>query len=898
MTKIMPGLQQQLLFDVEMSTKFCYQPVFDFNNNSVLEDKFHAEEDVQLFHNEINVKVEPNEAMAQSQLNNISSHVEASDPFLSTGTYNQVYGLYNSEALNSPTNRKKTGGRKERTPRTLLKLMERHRHNERVRHHTLNERLRVICQFVPGSGEDGRETKVVMMQRIISYIAYLENTICQIRSQLGLTAEPCLTPLTIQLRRQIDEFAKLAVVPNMDEATKSKRSRMEPKKEAPRRYKISSPTVDSTTDIPFYTKPYYHNSQESSQDSMAPTSTFYSMNSDNSLPHWLEDPMLHSNDDFESLFDHPVFDKSNHFQPIITSDSFSKVNDVTMSECFFEPIQESFTILSQPTSDSSKQSDHTNHDILSESMQQVFGLNSSNETDSDFLTSMVVSPDKVLSISQEAPPSHAEFLSSQDTHSSQEPIHDEVPINSSLFLTNDHPQSMMMSTEQESHNRPDEGASEVSKDNSAYEHPTLIANHEETVTSNLDEENNITEQTQESKIFRLEERIHCMEDATSSLWSPLHRNKRKQYTPTKHEPLMNMTNYYSTPDDSNDGTSMYETPINFTNMLNSCHRYTKSEQSMNSNLDMINEKDVSPTDQSFKTSETLNTLVKIEPNVTSPEARKSARIENLNVERESLSVNKEIQTTLAAFINPQEMPSNASVTITNTENQQVLHQIPYSWTFHSMNDTAGKKYNSTNTPQTIIKIHRPQAPQMKENIPPITNCKLDLRKTSWMNGFMMFSRLNRKNFISANPGVHTSHISKLMGQSWRNMSDEAQQPYKDKAQLFLSDTIPGNGEIELEKKSNRISIVKICGSSKPGGACQPLPVSDVSSGSIPPSVSFKPISPAANIRSSAASTLQPLASAIRPVASSSNLRPIVTSSSIRPVTASLPIYNSQRWMYL
>ena len=33
-------------------------------------------------------------------------------------------------------------------------------------------------------------------------------------------------------------------------------------------------------------------------------------------------------------------------------------------------------------------------------------------------------------------------------------------------------------------------------------------------------------------------------------------------------------------------------------------------------------------------------------------------------------------------------------------------------------------------------------------------------------------------FLSANPGVHTSHISKMMGHAWRSMPAEKQLPYK------------------------------------------------------------------------------------------------------------------------
>ncbi|KAI0213310.1 hypothetical protein LSAT2_001657 [Lamellibrachia satsuma] len=56
--------------------------------------------------------------------------------------------------------------------------------------------------------------------------------------------------------------------------------------------------------------------------------------------------------------------------------------------------------------------------------------------------------------------------------------------------------------------------------------------------------------------------------------------------------------------------------------------------------------------------------------------------------------------------------------------------------------------------------------------------RIDHRKTSWMNGFMMYSRLHRKLYIEENPGVHTSHISKLMGHDWRQLSPTQQQPYR------------------------------------------------------------------------------------------------------------------------
>ncbi|XP_041350584.1 transcription factor Sox-17-alpha-like [Gigantopelta aegis] len=95
---------------------------------------------------------------------------------------------------------------------------------------------------------------------------------------------------------------------------------------------------------------------------------------------------------------------------------------------------------------------------------------------------------------------------------------------------------------------------------------------------------------------------------------------------------------------------------------------------------------------------------------------------------------------------------------------------------------------------TLTRKQKAQAFKIERGILPVSvsddtnsdgkQTKVDLRKTSWMNGFMMYSRLNRRRFIEANPGVLTSNISKMMGQAWRNMSDMEQIPYKEKAKQF------------------------------------------------------------------------------------------------------------------
>lgn len=73
-----------------------------------------------------------------------------------------------------------------------------------------------------------------------------------------------------------------------------------------------------------------------------------------------------------------------------------------------------------------------------------------------------------------------------------------------------------------------------------------------------------------------------------------------------------------------------------------------------------------------------------------------------------------------------------------------------------------------------------------------------------MNGFMMFSRYNRKKFIEANPGVHTSHISKILGHTWRNMSAEDQKPYKDEAKLYAKEM--RNDNLTCQENSGNVEL--------------------------------------------------------------------------------------------
>lgn len=50
-----------------------------------------------------------------------------------------------------------------------------------------------------------------------------------------------------------------------------------------------------------------------------------------------------------------------------------------------------------------------------------------------------------------------------------------------------------------------------------------------------------------------------------------------------------------------------------------------------------------------------------------------------------------------------------------------------------------------------------------------------------MNAFMVWSREKRKTLSQANPRMHNSEISKILGAQWKQMEEESKQPYIQKA---------------------------------------------------------------------------------------------------------------------
>ncbi|BFZ12399.1 hypothetical protein BsWGS_15438 [Bradybaena similaris] len=174
---------------------------------------------------------------------------------------------------------------KDKTPKSLKMLKEIHRENERLRHHSLNQHLRLICRKVPGSAESGKETKVVMMQRIISYVAYLENTARFMCAELGVKPNPTWLKVTSSLQ-DMDESEtwkkEYLAVHSEDSRDSEVFSR-----NVSRHLTLSSPTIDSTTDLngnsafPFKRPRSNRQPSQESQDSSAATSSL-SMDGDSS----------------------------------------------------------------------------------------------------------------------------------------------------------------------------------------------------------------------------------------------------------------------------------------------------------------------------------------------------------------------------------------------------------------------------------------------------------------------------------------------------------------------------------------------------------------------------------------------------------------------------------------
>ncbi|KAL8588786.1 hypothetical protein ACOMHN_035282 [Nucella lapillus] len=473
----------------------------------------------------------------------------------------------------SPHGRKKcTGSRKIRTPNTLQHMMEKHRHSERKRHHSLNERLKTICKLIPGSALENRETKVVMMQRVISYIAYLENSIHVLCQQMGLRPHSSWVLLTTAFTAYFHDYFKgiedadmgdeevLAATHNLSQSMKEteEEDSFNIVSKVGHQRKVSSPTVDSTTDS---------------------------------------------------------------VVPIMQPPPGVEMGEKEEEELLSSGVGELWA--------------------LYQSAQEMPGTVGTGHGDAEvfFRSSMDDGVSAILEIS------------SSTAENQDKPLF--------LGLGEDYRQ---------------EADLRKTTDNSALCRP---------------------------------------HPPTSPHPSPVEKSLSSLYTIQKHIP---------------------DTVI---------HRRNKRKQ-------------LSPRRSALR-DDYLSDKAYL-PSWSTSSSESSAQ-----------GFGKEGSCSKVQRVVPYNIRCN---------HRHPVQRLQASGAKLGINPISAPLYIPPAASQKPDRERASEQPQEK-----VQSTKLDLRKTSWMNGFMMFSRLNRSKFIQAHPGVHTSHISKIMGHAWRNMTKEDQAPYREKAQV-------------------------------------------------------------------------------------------------------------------
>ncbi|XP_060079792.1 uncharacterized protein LOC132559189 [Ylistrum balloti] len=553
----------------------------------------------------------------------------------------------------------------DRTPNTLLRI-ERHRQNERVRHHSLNKSMMNVCNKVPGIGNFLKETKVVMMQRIIAYICYLENTLQSVCDNLGLRISQLRLPtnlLTEQWQPNADRSkAKASTVGcskpsrlrvNLKESigscmrpyrTRNKLlKRLEPV--AKRHLKVSSPTIDSTTD----------NTTLELNQNLSDTCSF-------ELPQVKEEPVdCHSSSgtmDFQRI-EKPYGDDMDVFLDHNACAAPSSIEDTPayFTEDFLptsttlDNFPDAFELMSSPLGARSK------YVLLSPKLRAM-----------DSLTDFGIRSDK------------------KDFVEQWENIHEMRTIS---------PECVLPTT-------PSPHVHSMLHDSCGFRTFHQVTPYQ---SSNDD-------------ILRTPDK------STLKL-----KNKRKQYTPHR-SPFHNLTNF--------------------------------SSQSTMASTD----------------SEEDQPLSVVLPKHKKPKSH-------------------------LPLVRPSKI------------DEDFVSYVPYIWKFHNTAITRRQKAEAARLEAQLFSSSSSdirQADQRHDKHLAVTRPnKIDHRKTTWMNGFMMFSRLNRRTFIDANPGIHTSHISKMMGHAWRNMSPQEQQPYKEKAKDYARHMQPCDGKVPLQDDVPRTPVVSSSG---------------------------------------------------------------------------------------
>ncbi|XP_014663912.1 PREDICTED: uncharacterized protein LOC106806471 [Priapulus caudatus] len=135
--------------------------------------------------------------------------------------------------------------KKVKSPRTIMKLMAKHRDSERLRHHDLNAILKKLVNRVPGKLRL-RETRVQELQKIIRYCTFLEQKVHELATELDVPMNMHLPFLTAE-----HEEDGMLVSPIKPRRMRSKpKLRVSKKSLKARRVTMPSHIIDPTTGIP------------------------------------------------------------------------------------------------------------------------------------------------------------------------------------------------------------------------------------------------------------------------------------------------------------------------------------------------------------------------------------------------------------------------------------------------------------------------------------------------------------------------------------------------------------------------------------------------------------------------------------------------------------------------
>ncbi|RUS81192.1 hypothetical protein EGW08_011057 [Elysia chlorotica] len=552
-----------------------------------------------------------------------------------------------TEMVSQPFLRRRRGHYFPKENAYLLKSMkEKHRENERLRHHSLNQHLKDICKSVPGSAEDGKETKVVMMQRIISYMSYLENSIKTLCSKLSTKPNHRWTVLTSSLK----DIEKAGTWQKESAATLSEDSMdcsIIPSMSL--RLKLSSPTIDSTTDPttcdssvsmgpPLSEDCSSGFPEEEPEDATVPSYHGFTQNKQDNLDFDQEDNWCTSTEKIEvqnsESIDAFLDNNTDFHQSLFEFSSTAMENKMIDSPCEVK-------WLGSPEKSPLTLQGRTNK----------FGIQCDLQTPEDQVCdlthTLLVSPDKVIPV---------QLVEEQNKNTYKACL--QFP----KALTNSVGGFREIKTTRLSAKIP-YGSKKISEICQAIPHPSGTPWREDADFYNS----------------HANEAIVYLQDDSQMV--SLRPSKRKQSSP-KRTPLFNISNL------------IQNYPAEFNeNLKESWLKQELKEPQTHSDPGIVM---------------TTDTPQEVHP-----------KEEHVEMDEHFIT-------------------------------QSALEEECYK----------------------VLREASVAEPT-----------KLDLRKSSWMNGFMMYSRIHRKRFIKKNPGSHTAVISKLMGHAWRSMTVEEQRPYTEKAKF-------------------------------------------------------------------------------------------------------------------